>query len=181
MNESFAPLTGNHLHTLILGTMPGQRSLQSRQYYAHPRNALWPILCAIVRDEEPSYNVHTKLSYEQRCRFVTQAGFGLWDVLASCERQGSLDSNIVKSTEIPNEIGDLAKRHPELRTVVCNGRTAEALFKRHIRPTLSDKFAELNIVCVPSSSPAMASLDLKAKYQFWRKALMEFPPARDDG
>ncbi len=185
MNQSFGPLTGNHLHTLILGTMPGQRSLQSQQYYAHPRNALWPILCSIVRDGEPDYQVHTELSYEQRCSLITQAGFGLWDVLASCERQGSLDSNIIKSTEIPNDINGLANKHPELRKIVCNGRTAEALFKRHVQPTLSktrnttqsttlravNSKTALSVVCVPSSSPAMASLDLAAKYKQWRWAL----------
>lgn len=171
MNESFAPLASNHLHTLILGTMPGQRSLQLQQYYAHPRNALWPILCAIVRDDEPAYKVHTELSYEARCSLITQAGFGLWDVLASCKRQGSLDSNIIKSTEIPNNINDLVKRHPELRTIACNGRTAETLFNRHIQPTLSN--SELRVACVPSSSPAMASLNLRAKYQLWRKVLVK--------
>lgn len=169
MNESFSPLIGKQLHTLILGTMPGQRSLQSQQYYAHPRNALWPIMCAIVRGGDPDYQVHTQLSYQQRCTLIANAGFGLWDVLASCERQGSLDSNIKKSTEIPNNINSLVNKHPELRTIACNGRTAETLFKRHIQASLNN--TELHVVCVPSSSPAMASLDLQAKYQHWCKAL----------
>jgi len=169
LSESFAPLVGKHMHTLILGTMPGQQSLQRQQYYAHQRNALWPILCAIVGNDEPSYEVHRLMSYEQRCVLVTQAGFALWDVLASCERPGSLDGSIVRHTEIPNAIPQLMARHPELHTIVCNGRTAEKLFKRHIVPQLSTPTVPM--VSLPSTSPAMASLSLQAKYERWRVAL----------
>lgn len=168
--ESFAPIMGKTLHTLVLGTMPGRKSLQLQQYYAHPRNALWPILCAIVSDSEPSFDVHQALSYEARCQLVSSAGFGLWDVLASCERPGSLDGNIVRSTEVPNEIHTLVGMHPELRTIVCNGRTAQALFKRHILSSLDAPLP--HIVCLPSTSPAMATLSLQEKYKKWCDAIL---------
>lgn len=169
ISESFAPLEGEYAKTLVLGTMPGQKSLQLKQYYAHPRNALWPILCAIANDDVPSYAIHQTLTYEQRCELITNAGFALWDVLASCERPGSLDSNIARHSEIPNRIPQLLSRHPELRTIACNGRTAEALFKRHILPKLDDPIPR--IVNLPSTSPAMASLSLQKKYEQWRKSL----------
>lgn len=170
LSDSFDPLIGQQLQTLILGTMPGRKSLHDQQYYAHPRNALWPILCAIVQGGDPDFAVHTRLNYEQRCALVTQAGFGLWDVLASCEREGSLDSNIVRTTEIPNNIEDLVNKHPELQMIACNGRTAETLFKRHIQTTMIH--TGISLVCLPSSSPAMARLDLKEKYRQWCKSLI---------
>ena len=169
LNTSFAPLLGDTVHTLVLGTMPGQKSLQLQQYYAHPRNALWPILCAVATGERPTYTVHHSLSYDERCRLVTEAGFGLWDVLASCERPGSLDGNIVRNSEVPNAIPALLDQHPETRLIVCNGRTAEALFKRHIQKQVAVCLPPM--VCLPSTSPAMAALSLDSKFERWRKVL----------
>jgi len=169
ISESFAPLVGKRMHTLVLGTMPGQKSLLLQQYYAHQRNALWPILCAIATDDVPDYTVHQSLSYQQRCELITSAGFALWDVLARCERPGSLDGNIVRQSEIPNAIPQLITAHPELRIIACNGRTAEALFKRHILPQLHEPIPL--VVSLPSTSPAMASLSLHAKHERWRSAL----------
>lgn len=157
------------MHTLILGTMPGQQSLKLQQYYAHKRNALWPILCALTSNGIPSYDVHEELSYEQRCRLITRAGFALWDVLASCERPGSLDGSIVRRTEVPNRIPQLIANHPELHTIACNGRTAETLLKRHILPQLNDPVPR--ILSLPSTSPAMARLSLQAKHDLWIDAL----------
>ncbi|MFK7993484.1 MAG: DNA-deoxyinosine glycosylase [Granulosicoccus sp.] len=170
LNESFPPLLGEHVHTLVLGSMPGRKSLQLQQYYAHQRNALWPILCAIANDNSPSYDVHMQMSYEQRCATIMQAGFALWDVLARCERPGSLDTSIVRQSEIPNPISQLIDRHVKLHTIVCNGRTAEALFNRHILPQL--KHPMPRIMSLPSTSPAMASLSLQEKYQLWRDAIL---------
>ena len=169
LNTSFAPLLGNTLRILVLGTMPGRQSLQRQQYYAHPRNALWPILCALATGDRPSYTVHQRLGYDERCELVTDAGFGLWDVLASCERPGSLDGNIVRASEVPNDIPALLDRHPETQLVVCNGRTAEKLFKRHIHKQLT--IPVLPVVCLPSTSPAMAALSLQNKFERWREAL----------
>ncbi len=174
ISQSFEPLVGQRIHTLILGTMPGKKSLQLQQYYAHPRNALWPIVCALVTGDKPRYDIHHQLTYEQRCDLVTGAGFALWDVLETCERPGSLDGAIVRKTEQPNAIADLISVHPELHTIVCNGRTAEALFKRHIQAQLDASARDVQdplVVCVPSTSPAMASLSLDDKFSIWQESL----------
>lgn len=178
LSESFGALVGRHVHTLILGTMPGQKSLQLQQYYAHPRNALWPILCAMVKGNAPAYAIHQELSYEERCTLINDAGFGLWDVLARCERPGSLDASISRQSEEPNDIEALIIQHPELRTIVCNGRTAHALLKRHILPKLSYPRLDSHlprIVCLPSTSPAMAKLSLDEKFIQWSDALLPLP------
>jgi len=149
--------------------MPGRPSLAVQQYYANTRNAFWPIVCALVKDTAPSYDVHQQYSYEQRCKLLTEAGFGAWDVLASCTRPGSLDSAIVRETEQPNSIAELISSHNGLRLVACNGRTAHTLFKRHISAQLATTKFEL--VLLPSSSPAMASLSLEKKHQKWKALL----------
>lgn len=182
--NSFPPIEGTQVHTLILGTMPGQASLQAQEYYAHPRNALWPILLAHLTKTPVSYDVISKLTYAQRCELAVEHGIAIWDVLASCARPGSLDSNIVRKSEVPNDIACLVKRHTELERIICNGRTAQALFKRHIQGTLPrasimlDKSidrvnkSQIRIITLPSTSPAMASLTLTDKYQLWAEGLL---------
>ncbi|MFK8076498.1 MAG: DNA-deoxyinosine glycosylase [Granulosicoccus sp.] len=181
---SFPPVEGNHVHTLILGTMPGQASLNAVEYYAHPRNALWPILLAHLYQAPISFESATPLDYEERCALIKKNGIALWDVLASCERPGSLDSKIKRSTEVPNDIAKLVARHTELERIICNGRTAQALFKRHIEPSLRHAVAILDkppysmtsdairVFTLPSTSPAMASLTLAEKYELWSDGLL---------
>lgn len=173
MSESFAPLLGKQPHTLILGTMPGQASLTALQYYAHPRNALWPILIAITNDEEPDFSRAQSLNYQQRCKLLYSSGFALWDVLARCERPGSLDSNIQRSSEVPNDIIGLLAEQKRITRIACNGKTAGKLFKRHIVPLLTPtQLTELTIIPLPSTSPAMASINLTQKYQTWAAGLL---------
>lgn len=170
--ESFPPLLGTRAHTLILGTMPGQQSLKAREYYAHPRNAFWPIMLAIMANSKPSYESATALPYAHRCQSLTSHGFAVWDVLASCRRPGSLDSNIARDSEQPNAIADLLTRYPDLSCIGCNGRTAMKLFVRHIVPHLDQTLLQsIKLVDLPSSSPAMASLTLLQKHERWATAL----------
>lgn len=182
--ESFPPVMGSRVHTLILGTVPGQASLKSAQYYAHPRNAFWPIMLAITGNQEPSYDSPNSLGYTHRCQRLCDHGYAIWDVLASCTRPGSLDSKIVKDTERPNNIATLVLAHPELTRIIFNGKTAETLFMRHIGNALTrsvytpDSKADKNsadairLICLPSTSPAMASLTLAIKYQVWAEGLL---------
>ncbi|MFT6305040.1 MAG: G:T/U-mismatch repair DNA glycosylase [Halioglobus sp.] len=131
-----------------------------------------------------SYELAKSLDYRHRCQQLRDHGYAVWDVLASCTRPGSLDSKIVKDSEQPNNIAKLAHIHPELTCIVCNGRTAEKLFKRHItkalpRPvriqgTKGDKPPPnvIRLISLPSTSPAMASLTLAKKYQVWAEGLL---------
>ena len=183
--ESFPPIVGTQAHTLILGTVPGQASLTATQYYAHPRNAFWPIIMAIINNDTPSFDLSKLIDYNTRCQILSEHGYALWDVLASCTRPGSLDSKIVKSTEQANDIANLALSHPELTRIVCNGRAAETLFKRHVTRTLDRPILHhpqmlnderpsdaIRLMCLPSTSPAMASLTLANKHQVWADGLL---------
>ncbi|ASJ71724.1 DNA-deoxyinosine glycosylase [Granulosicoccus antarcticus] len=174
-SHSFSPLSSSTAHTLVLGTMPGQASLVAHQYYAHPRNAFWPIMLAILKVSELSYISAHALDYSQRCSLLVQGGYALWDVLASCERPGSLDSRIVRSSEQANDIGDYIQNHPALSCIACNGKSAEKLLVRHCQSVLDEQQRQgrqIRLVSLPSSSPAMASLSLTEKHQRWAEGLL---------
>jgi len=150
---------------LILGSFPGVASLQAQQYYAHPRNQLWPILGRLLDQPLPEYD------YARRLRTLREHRIGLWDVYARCLRQGSLDSAIREA--VPNDLTRLLEAAPALRLVVHNG--AESARRMPEIEALG-----LAAVRLPSTSPANARLGLEAKLTVWREALAEagvLPPA----
>jgi len=177
--SSFAPIEGERVAVLVLGSMPGVASLDAGAYYAHPRNAFWPILMAWLNARAPDRAATLKIPYASRADRLRHAGIGVWDVLAHCHRPGSLDSAIVRASEVPNDIPALVARHPELRRIVFNGRAAEQLFTRHIDLTDSRPGREPppERFSAPSTSPAMASLNLSAKHAAWCDALGPPPEA----
>ncbi|MDR7134256.1 hypoxanthine-DNA glycosylase [Lysobacter niastensis] len=162
MLQGFAPVVGQHARVLILGSMPGAASLLAAQYYAHPRNQFWPIMGELV-GADPA------LPYAQRLDRLTAAGIALWDVLARCEREGSLDARIRDDTAIANDFAGFFASQPGIRTVLLNGGKAEQSFRRIVLPTLAVQ--EFACVRLPSTSPAHASLRAEQKRQAWREAL----------
>ncbi|VXB73543.1 Hypoxanthine DNA glycosylase [Burkholderia sp. 8Y] len=152
----FAPVGDEHTHTLILGSFPGVASLAATQYYAHPRNQFWRLVGAVI--DEPLH----ALAYEARLVRLMEHGIGLWDVLAACEREGSLDSAIRHAS--PNDFAAFHARFPKLRKVCFNGKT-------------SGKFAPViaaagyATLVLPSSSPANAILSFDQKLRIWRDIL----------
>lgn len=163
MIESFPPLLGRRPRVLVLGSMPGVASLQAQRYYAHPRNLFWPIMARLC-------GFDPDLPYRQRTRELTASGVALWDVLASCERPGSLDAAIVRTSERANPIGDLLARQAGIAAVACNGGTALALFRRHVlrelRPDLRER---IEVLALPSTSPANASMSPAQREQAWQQ------------
>lgn len=160
---SFPPIERRDARVLILGTMPGVASLKAGQYYAHPRNAFWRILAELV-GFDPS------ASYEHRVSALRGARIAVWDVLQSCHRQGSLDSDINPATLVPNAFAAFFAAHPALRQVCFNGAKAEALFARHVRPGLPAD-PRLGYVRLPSTSPAHAGMAYPDKVLLWRKGV----------
>jgi len=139
---------------LVLGTLPGEESLRRVEYYAHPRNAFWPIVFAL-------FGAAPAIDYNERLRFAGDRRIALWDVCATAERRASLDSEIKR--ESPNPIHDLLDAHPDIRTVAFNGGGARRLYNRHFtrRP-------DLLYLPLPSTSPAHASLGLGEKLARWQ-------------
>ena len=159
--RGFPPLVGQRPRALILGSLPGVASIRAVQYYGHPRNAFWPITGAL-------FGFDATASYESRTAALTQAGIALWDVLASAERPGSLDSAIAGDTAESNDIAALLTAHPTIDAVFLNGGKAEALYRRHV---VGGVAADVPYRRLPSSSPAYAAMRFDAKLAAWRDAI----------
>ena len=145
---------------LILGSMPGQKSLEENQYYAHPRNSFWPIMSNLLKTD-------SVLSYDDRKKLLIKNNIALWDVLKSCYREGSLDSDIDQSTIEPNDFIEFFSRHKQVTAVFFNGAKAEQLFKKNILMTLNQAQQKLSFFRLPSTSPAHAALTFKQKLLQW--------------
>ena len=154
--HSFPPVADRNARVLILGSMPGGESLRRRQYYAHPRNAFWPVMGSL-------FGFDPALPYPERLNALKCARVGLWDTLAGCERSGSLDSNIREPE--PNDITRLLRKCPGIRTVCCNG-TASFGFLKKYHPALFDR-PGLEILRLPSTSPAAALYSFEEKLDLW--------------
>ncbi len=158
--ESFPAIASRDARVLILGSMPGLRSLQSKQYYANPNNSFWTIIENLFCDQ-------STLTYTQRKHLLTENKIALWDVLKSCQRPGSLDSSIVASSIIVNDFSTFFSNNTDIKNVFFNGATAEKEFHRWVMPTLSPKQKKLSILRLPSTSPAMASMSKNEKLRQW--------------
>ncbi|HLX79652.1 MAG TPA: DNA-deoxyinosine glycosylase [Burkholderiales bacterium] len=159
--HSFPPIAHAGARILILGTMPGKVSLRERQYYAHPQNVFWRIAGEV-------FCFDAKAAYRARASALAASGVALWDVLKSCTRASSLDSDIVGSSIVPNDIAGFLLRHPRIRRICFNGAKAEALFLRNVHPLLQ-QHAEIEYLRLPSTSPAHASIPFSKKLRAWRR------------
>ncbi len=168
--RSFTSICDQHTHTLVLGTMPGTASLDAVKYYAHKRNAFWPIMLSLIDEVPPSYALAIETPYAQRVQKLTAFGIGLWDVLAECERKGSLDSAIQSDSIVVNDFNHLLQQYPNINTILFNGKTAQKLFQKHVIPELTG-IDHIQTLDLPSTSPAMASLNLQEKSQRWHAAI----------
>ena len=156
----FAPITKPDATILILGSMPGQKSLEEHQYYAHPRNNFWPILFEL-------FNASESLNYKQRKQLLYDNKIAIWDVLKSCYRQGSLDSDIDLSTIEANDFRPFFNKHSKIKNVFFNGTKAEQLYKKEVLKNLSSN-QNLKYQKLPSTSPAHAAMTMQQKLLVWK-------------
>ena len=154
---SLAPLVSSQTTLLILGSFPGVASLKLQQYYGHPQNHFWHLLSVIL----PPGPLNTGIvSYQIRSEWLLSRGLGVWDVYASCEREGSLDSRI--RCAVLNDFSVLKQLCPNLRAIAHNGGES---FK-HSKHT---KALGLPVYKLPSTSPANASWSFERKLAAWRE------------
>ncbi len=156
-SEGFPPISRPDARLLILGSLPGQRSIDEQQYYAHPRNAFWPIMAALFAASG---------SYAERCDRLRQCGIAVWDVLGSSVRPGSMDADIDVASAQTNDFAWFFANHAGVRRVAFNGRKAEQLFHR-----LVERPDRVEYIGLPSTSPAYASMSFSGKLEVWRKRL----------
>ena len=162
MLQGLPPIAGSQARVLILGSMPGAASLQAGEYYAHTQNRFWRYMGALV-------GAHPGLPYPHRVQRLCEAGIAVWDVIASCRREGSLDSAI--RDEAVNDFNEFLARNPGVATVLFNGAKAESSFIRRALPSLTTSAPVLKRL--PSTSPANASQSDAMKLAAWRSALIQ--------
>jgi hypoxanthine-DNA glycosylase len=158
LSVGFPPVANARARVLVLGSLPGRKSLQMRQYYAQPYNAFWRIMGRL-------FGAEPHLRYAARLAKLRARGIAVWDVLAAGEREGSLDSAIVPSTIVVNDFNEFFARHRRVRAICFNGNTAAGLYRRKVLPTLEPAWAALETRVLPSTSPAYAGLALEQKLE----------------
>lgn len=158
--QSFPPIVGSNASRLILGSMPGKASLLANEYYAHPRNAFWPIMSHIL-------GFPLGLSYSVRINQVLDRQIAIWDVLQQCTRTSSLDSDIQPDSIVMNDLPGFLSTYPTIRHIYFNGQKAAELYRRYVRPKLSSPFANIPLSTLPSTSPANASIPITQKRLAW--------------
>jgi hypoxanthine-DNA glycosylase len=166
LSVGFPPVADERARVLVLGSLPGRKSLELRQYYAQPYNAFWRIMGRL-------FGANPELPYDVRLERLRANRIALWDVLEAGEREGSLDASIVSGTIVVNDFARFFAEHPRIRLVCLNGNTAAALFRRKVLPTLPAEWATLELRVLPSTSPAYASLKFEQKLERWAEALAD--------
>lgn len=163
--SGFPPLVPDDCRVLILGSVPGQRSLANQEYYAHPRNLFWPLMGEL-------FDAGREYPYSDRVARLQARQVGVWDVLAECDRPGSLDGSILPDSEVPNDIPALLRQRPGIAVIALNGGKAQQSFRRHVEPKLDpQELARLRVLAMPSTSPANAGMPLAIKRAQWQRLL----------
>ncbi len=156
--SSFDPIANKDACKLILGSLPGDRSLEMNEYYGHTQNRFWRVIATIFNESFPR-------DYREKQELLLRNKIAVWDVAHSAFRPGSLDSAI--RNEMPNDINFFLIRHPKIQTICFNGKKAEAMYKKYF-----DKDTKKNYLSMPSTSPANAGCSMDQLITEWKKMLL---------
>jgi hypoxanthine-DNA glycosylase len=163
--HSFPAVIGADTRILILGSMPGIASLRAQQYYAHPQNHFWRIMGEIC-------GAGADRPYARRLQTLLRQRLGLWDVLQSCVRGGSLDAAIEHHSAVANDLLPLLRSGTVMR-LCCNGGAAHMALRRYFGERLGREFPHVEVCRLPSTSPANASWSYARKLEAWSRALRD--------
>jgi hypoxanthine-DNA glycosylase len=166
LKHSFPPIASSDARILVLGSLPGDRSLAAQRYYAHPQNQFWRLMSPVVGSDLAA------LDYDDRLQTLRAHRVALWDVIGSARRAGSTDAAILDIEG--NDIAGLVATLPRLRAIAFNGGTA---LRQGIK-LLGRDFAGPEIVALPSSSP-LHTVGIAAKQAAWTELaafLLDPPP-----
>jgi TDG/mug DNA glycosylase family protein len=156
--NGFPAIAGADARVLILGTLPGQASLQKGEYYGQPRNAFWRIMGEL-------FGVPPGMPYDERKRRIVASRVALWDVCAAADRPGSLDSAIDAGSVRANDLAGFLDAHRAVSLVCFNGSKAEALYRRLVLPGTGVRTVRYETL--PSTSPAHAAMPYGEKLRRW--------------
>lgn len=147
------PLYNESAKILVLGSFPSVKSREQVFFYGHPQNRFWPLVAKIFSCEAPK-------SVEEKKTLALTHGIAMWDVLSSCEIEGSADSSIKNAKA--NDISVILKA-ADIKNIYVNGKTAEKYYNKLILPSIGRE-----AVCLPSTSPANAAYSLERLYEAWK-------------
>lgn len=153
---SFSPIIDDHSKILILGSIPGVKSLEKQQYYGHPQNKFWKIIFEL-------FNENFTDDYEEKINVLKKYHIALWDVIDSCERKGSLDSEI--RNEEANQIKELLEEYPNIHTIFCNGGKSY----KNLQKILGKNY-KIPVFLLPSTSP-LHTVSFEKKLEEWKRVL----------
>ncbi|MGH8429976.1 MAG: DNA-deoxyinosine glycosylase [Solimonas sp.] len=162
--QSFPPIVDQRSSVLILGSMPGAASLKANEYYSHPRNHFWWIFGELI-------GAKPELPYEKRVAVLQKHGIALWDVLARCERPGSLDADIIEESIVTNDFAHFYRQYPRIWRVFFNGSKPRDSYQQYVLPALRGLDAHIEYERLPSTSPAHAGRPVAEKLEAWRVVL----------
>ena len=154
---SFDPISNSDTTILILGTMPGDKSIELEEYYGNSRNKFWKIISTITDNDLP-------ITYNDKKTLLLKTRIGIWDVAHKVIRKGSLDSAI--ENEQPNEINDFIKTHNNLKVIGFNGTKSLSLYDKYF-----ERESGIKYILLPSSSPANTGIDFDSICRKWKQIL----------
>lgn len=152
VNHNFKPVYDNNSKILILGTIPSVKSREEGFYYGHPRNRFWQIMADIFETNIPN-------TIKEKELFLLKNNIALWDVLKSCDIEGSSDNSI--KNPIPNDVNNIIKK-TNIKKIYTTGKKATELYNKYL-------YKKIKIECIylPSTSPANQTIsydELKKEY-----------------
>ena len=159
-SRGFSYVADRNARLLILGSLPGVRSIEAQQYYAQPQNSFWRIMGEL-------FGARRELGYAEQLAKLNACGIALWDVAAAAERPGSLDSAIVHASVQANDFAGFFKTHRQIGLICFNGAKAAELYRRLVLPTLDERSAAIPTKRMPSTSPAHAAMPYAKKLEAW--------------
>jgi hypoxanthine-DNA glycosylase len=151
--SSFPPIIDQESKILILGSVPGVKSLEKQEYYGHPQNKFWKIIFEL-------FEVDFTENYVEKIEILKKNKIAVWDAIDTCERKGSLDSEIIN--EEANDIKNLLQTHPNIRAIFCNGGKSYKNLKK-----ILDKNSEIPVYLLPSTSP-LHTISFEKKLEDWK-------------
>lgn len=158
MKEAFKPVVDNKCSMLILGTMPGEKSLLLNEYYGNRGNQFWRLLFAV-------FNENLETDYNAKMRFLSAHDIALWDVLQYCEREGSLDSKI--KNEVANDFETFYNSYPSIKKVFFTSKNASAYYDKYV-----GRKSYINYYILPSPSGANATMSFAQKLEIWKDKIL---------
>lgn len=147
------PVFDRHSKVLILGSFPSVKSREAQFFYGHPQNRFWKVTSTVFCAPEPN-------TVEEKRAFLLSHGIAVWDVIASCDIEGSSDSSI--KNVVPNDLSKILDA-ADIRTIFVNGKTAEKFYNKYIKVSIGRE-----AVCLPSTSPANAAWSVERLTEAWQ-------------